>query len=304
MLQCWVQVHDLSSDMMNGKNVKQIATNIGNCIELENDSEMQMRGFIRIKTKTNIHISLVAGFWWTNIRGEEKWVTIKYERLSDFCYECGRLRHASLGCHAEVVLSEVNPRLPMYGPWVNGTQPKRQSVSHQLGGSKQPQRQTGDPHRKSWKDIMKKGRDLRSETHDSARASKGDKVSQTREVHDWLCNINKGERTELNLLKVDLDNKQNGNPYYTTDPIPDLNLSLELSGLEKHFLDLNFEPKEPSASHGNQSTFIDTQSLQIPFTPTLMSTEIDFTPISQCTITRSTFGLTYLRTALKTPKPP
>lgn len=42
-MQCWVQVHGLNFDMMNDENASQIATNIGKCIEIEKDSDMQNR---------------------------------------------------------------------------------------------------------------------------------------------------------------------------------------------------------------------------------------------------------------------
>lgn len=134
---------------MNGENARQIARNIGSCLELESDSEMQMRGFVRIKTEININSLLVPGFWWMNTRGEDNCATIKYERISDFCYGCGRLGHTSQGYQDEIVLSEVNPRLPMYSPWINGTRPRIQSGWQQIGGSNHPQRQSRDPSRKS-----------------------------------------------------------------------------------------------------------------------------------------------------------
>lgn len=56
--------------------------------------------------------------------GREKWATIKYERLSDFYYGCGRLGHTSQHCGEEVVISELNPGFPCYDPWLSSVDPK------------------------------------------------------------------------------------------------------------------------------------------------------------------------------------
>lgn len=56
---------------------------------------MHNRCFIRIKPELNVEGPLLAGFWWINSREEDKWAVIKYERLSDFCYGCGKLGHTS-----------------------------------------------------------------------------------------------------------------------------------------------------------------------------------------------------------------
>lgn len=39
----------------------------------------------------------------------------KYERLSDFCYNCGRLTHCKKVCGEEKARSILNPNEDMYG---------------------------------------------------------------------------------------------------------------------------------------------------------------------------------------------
>lgn len=160
----WVQIHDLSQDMLNIVNANQIANSIGPCLDLEEEKEMHKRGYIHFKTEVAISERLPAGFWWVNGRGYERWAHIKYERLSDFYYGCGLLGHTSLVCQSEIVCSEVNGRLPMYGPWLTCARQRRQSGWTTIGGGSKIAPPRRDPNRKTWKDMMWEG-SMRSGSH-------------------------------------------------------------------------------------------------------------------------------------------
>lgn len=86
--------------------------------------------------EVNFKNPLLAGFWWWDSEGEEKWATIKYERLSDFCYGCGCLGHTTQACREEVVTSEEDKEKPRYGPWTAGVKPKPLRSRKICGGSK------------------------------------------------------------------------------------------------------------------------------------------------------------------------
>lgn len=75
---------------------------------------MHSRGFIRMKAEVNVGEPFLSGFWWTNVKGNDKWATIKFERLSDFCYGCGKLGHTSLTYNEEIAISENDQTTPMY----------------------------------------------------------------------------------------------------------------------------------------------------------------------------------------------
>ena len=40
-----------------------------------------------------IQKALVDGFWLPIEDRRKRWITLKYERLSDYCYGCGKLGH-------------------------------------------------------------------------------------------------------------------------------------------------------------------------------------------------------------------
>lgn len=62
ILQVWVHVHGLSLGMLNIDNAKHVANSIGKCFELETETDMQSRGYIRMKTKVRVNEPLTPGF--------------------------------------------------------------------------------------------------------------------------------------------------------------------------------------------------------------------------------------------------
>ena len=51
-------------------------------------------------------------------RKEKKpvWVWIKYEKLQEYCFQCGRIGHEARQCKEEKAMSLLNPGKPRYGP--------------------------------------------------------------------------------------------------------------------------------------------------------------------------------------------
>lgn len=85
-------------------------------MEVEQNVEKTRRIYIRMEVDIDVNDPLMFGFWWTNSQGVEIWVSIKYERLSDFCYGCGTLGHTTQTYKEEVHMSEANTNHPAYGP--------------------------------------------------------------------------------------------------------------------------------------------------------------------------------------------
>lgn len=117
MVQFWVQIHDVRLEIFNAA---KIGNKIGKFIEVEKEIEKATSCHLRMKVEVDVSQSLLDGFWWKNSEGKENWVSIKYERLFDFCYGCGKLRHTTQVSKEKVQMSEEKPRHTMYAPWLIG----------------------------------------------------------------------------------------------------------------------------------------------------------------------------------------
>ncbi|OMO70992.1 reverse transcriptase [Corchorus capsularis] len=101
-------------------NAERIGNKIGRLIEIEDPSMVGFgKGYLRIRVALPILESLVDGFWVPKENGDRIWAVVKYERLMDFCFNCGRLGHVLKFCGAELL------ELPRFGPQMRALPPRR-----------------------------------------------------------------------------------------------------------------------------------------------------------------------------------
>ncbi|KAJ1394458.1 Zinc finger, CCHC-type [Sesbania bispinosa] len=107
----WIQIHGLPIEMMTVKNATSIGGKLGTILRMENPmvEGHLLRSFFRVKVLLNIFKPITTGFL------SKTWIKIKYEKLMDFCYNCGRLGHDNKVCNSEIAMSLVNPNAPRYG---------------------------------------------------------------------------------------------------------------------------------------------------------------------------------------------
>ncbi|KAI8003954.1 hypothetical protein LOK49_LG08G02622 [Camellia lanceoleosa] len=113
-------VHGLPMDKMTRRNGQIIGESIRKTIGVEapNDGLPLFRSFLIIRVKVNVTLPLLRRFkLQRQIKGlteiKEIWVSFKYERLADFCYNCGRIGHDKDSC--KFVSREIG-RQSGYGP--------------------------------------------------------------------------------------------------------------------------------------------------------------------------------------------
>jgi hypothetical protein len=99
---------------------------LGVLLEVDNadKSKPNRKGFLRIRVLINLKNPLATGFLHQRPPKAPAQIVYQYERLSDFCYACGRLGHLSFSC-------PIVPRPPdngIYGPHLKASPPKDSRV--------------------------------------------------------------------------------------------------------------------------------------------------------------------------------
>ncbi|KAL7226425.1 hypothetical protein ACSBR1_021512 [Camellia fascicularis] len=113
----WVQVHGLPIDYLTEENGVKIGRDLGTPIRVDKnvfDGRLVWRKFMRIQVIVDIRNPLKTGFHLRRGESPDIWVDFKYERLSQFCYNCGRIGHVYRGC-------KFSTSSGKFGPWLRAT---------------------------------------------------------------------------------------------------------------------------------------------------------------------------------------
>ncbi|XP_042983219.1 uncharacterized protein LOC122312628 [Carya illinoinensis] len=94
----WVQAHNLPFAGMNRQLGERIGEAIGKVHTVEVDDQGHGWGsYLRIKVDVDVNKPLVRGRM-VNLGGKQSWSHFKYERLPNFCFKCGLLKHVNGKC--------------------------------------------------------------------------------------------------------------------------------------------------------------------------------------------------------------
>ncbi|GLT72050.1 hypothetical protein SLA2020_440190 [Shorea laevis] len=96
----WIQIFGLPPDHMNSANAHSIGTWIGTLLDVDQAAKqgMQLAKCLRIKVLLNITKPLIQGFFLNRHGKTPTRISFKYERLSEFCFKCGKLGHIAPHC--------------------------------------------------------------------------------------------------------------------------------------------------------------------------------------------------------------
>ena len=123
----WVQMYNLPLKHRTRETGLAIGASLGEVLEVDvADSGVQWGKCLRVQVKIDVTRRLIRGRKAKVEDGVDRWVLFKYERLPNFCYQCGLLDHDLKECpkgkgdDRNIVMAQLQ-----YGAWMRGDLVKR-----------------------------------------------------------------------------------------------------------------------------------------------------------------------------------
>ena len=137
MVSFWVQLHDIPARRMTKETGERIGRTLGEIEEVDIPKTANLLGkYIRVRVKVDTTQPLCRGRLVKFGGPTPVWVSCKYERLSIFCYWCGKLNHDEKDCGIWLrSRGTVQAHDQQYGAWLrakpeNLQRPQRVQVNN------------------------------------------------------------------------------------------------------------------------------------------------------------------------------
>ncbi|KAI9113221.1 hypothetical protein K1719_015746 [Acacia pycnantha] len=126
----WIQMHNIPLEALCVKNAVSIGAHVGEVTIAEDPlyNGRYLRNFLRARVILDLRKPLAHGFWLPRPDGRKIWITVKYEKLQSFCYNCGKLGHDNRSCQSEKLMSYHKPDEPRFGSWISTNEVKKECV--------------------------------------------------------------------------------------------------------------------------------------------------------------------------------
>ncbi|XP_060673331.1 uncharacterized protein LOC132803803 [Ziziphus jujuba] len=114
----WIQIHGLPLQYMTRENALKIRGLFPTVLQCEYTSRTNIIGmkYMRLQVEVDTSKPLLKGFF-QKVGNGGSWIKFAYERLAEFCYNCGKLEHGK-GICTEPPSAEQSSEENSYGPWM------------------------------------------------------------------------------------------------------------------------------------------------------------------------------------------
>lgn len=98
----WVQIHGLPIGQTTRAMAFEVASKVGNVLEVDFQSPkgLWVTQFIKVKVMVEVDRPLCPGFFLLRLNRDVAWIQFKFEHIFGFCFNCGRLGHLMNICPA------------------------------------------------------------------------------------------------------------------------------------------------------------------------------------------------------------
>lgn len=119
----WIQFHNVPVAYRTEQTARILGSRVGKVLNIgTNDADECWGRFLRVRVQVNVAEPLCRCLSITVEGSKQVWVTIRYERLPDFCYHCGLIGHVAAECSEEEkeesYESGHQTELKPFGPWM------------------------------------------------------------------------------------------------------------------------------------------------------------------------------------------
>ncbi|KAI9102190.1 hypothetical protein K1719_023700 [Acacia pycnantha] len=116
----WIQMLNVPIEALCLENNVTIGGHVGEDMMVEDPihNGKYVRGFMRARVLIDLRKPLAHGFWMDKPDGEKAWISIRYEKLQNYCYNCGKIGHDNRSCRSEQLMSMFDPKEPRFGAWL------------------------------------------------------------------------------------------------------------------------------------------------------------------------------------------
>ncbi|GMY31888.1 hypothetical protein FCV25MIE_27130 [Fagus crenata] len=118
----WIQIHGLPGRWQDKNNLKKVGSRVGMVEEVDSngDSRPGWQRFARVRVDINVDAPLKPGFFLPRPGLSDLWIGIKYEKIPDFCFNCGFIGHNFKECSItpKMIPNPFGKSFQAFGPWV------------------------------------------------------------------------------------------------------------------------------------------------------------------------------------------